>query len=264
MLPILSFILFNSSVVLLFVNQKYKRKYIKVYKDEIISNFIKGLYPNLTYKTTEAYETLGIEARKSYEKANFDGRTFNRFFTDDYIQGNTENDVKFQMCDINVQQVTRSGKHTNVETLFQGMFAYMDCKKTLNTYIRITNKNVGNLDESIMNVTGGIFKGNDRVETDHAEFEEIFNVYSEDKILTLRLLTTDTMEYLAEFYKKLKFEIVIKENHIFFRFFTGPMFEPKIFGKSMDKEYLFTCYSALKFMNEITNRLNKLLEEVEL
>ena len=69
MLPILCFILFISSVVLLFVNQKYKRKYIKVYKDEIISNFIKGLYPNLTYKTTEAYETLGIEARKSYEKA---------------------------------------------------------------------------------------------------------------------------------------------------------------------------------------------------
>ena len=52
---------------------------------------------------------------------------------------------------------------------------------------------------------------------------------------------------LEYFYNKyqIKYEIVFRENTIYMRFFTGAMFEPKIFGNSMDKELLLKYYCII-------------------
>ena len=66
-------------------------------------------------------------------------------------------------------------------------------------------------------------------------------------------------EILTRFYKDydLRFEVMFKENIIFMRFFTPSMFEPKVFGNSMDKKLLFTYYNIIKFISEVTNQIEK-------
>src|SRR5699024_2707048 len=104
------------------------------------------------------------------------------------------------------------------------------------------------------------------VEMDNSIFEKYFDVYSENELLTMRILTHDVMNTLVDFYIKynLPFEIVLSNNIIYLRFFTGKMFELKIFGKSLDKDLLFTHYNILNFVMTVSNNINKVLQEIEI
>ena len=149
--------------------------------------------------------------------------------------------------------VETSNPQTEFQTIaFQGLFSTINCNKNINTYIKITKNK--------------ILKTIDKIEMDSSNFEKIFDITSSDKILAMRILTSDTMEYLIEFYNqyKLDFEIVINNDTIYLRFFTGPMFEPKIFSSSMNKELLFMYYSVLKFVLEVTNKINSTIQELDI
>lgn len=100
---------------------------------------------------------------------------------------------------------------------------------------------------------------------DSEEFEKYFEIYSEDRIKTMQLLSSDIMQLLIEFHKQyeIDYEIVFRNNTIYMRFFTGAMFEPKIFKNSMDKQLLFIYFYVLKFIVEITKKVNKIIEELE-
>ena len=76
----------------------------------------------------------------------------------------------------------------------------------------------------------------------------------------------DDIVYLIDFYKKynLDFEVIFKNDTIYMSFFTGTMFEPKTFGSSMDKQLLFTYYSILQFISNVTKKVNKTLEDLEI
>ena len=66
------------------------------------------------------------------------------------------------------------------------------------------------------------------------------------------------------FYDKIKYEIVIKENKIYLRFFTGSMFEPRIYGKALDKVLITTYYSILSFIIDVTSKINKEIQNFEI
>lgn len=251
LLSIIAILAFLVILIFSYTNYKYIKKYKSTYKNEIISNFIKLLNDKLIYKPK--FNTSS-QVEKDYKEANFENRNFNRFYQDDYIEGNLNNDVYLKMIDIHIQNVTGSGKNRHTEEIFQGIFGHTKCNKNINTYIKISRNKIK------------LFDSKTRLEMDSEEFEKYFDIYSEDKILAMRLLTADTMEYLVNFYKKyeLDFEFVFKDDKIYLRFFTGPMFEPKIFGSSMDKELLFVYYKILEFILELTKKINKTLQEIEI
>ena len=101
---------------------------------------------------------------------------------------------------------------------------------------------------------------------DSSDFEEIFDIYAEDKIYAMRILTTDVMMLLLDFYEKyeMKFEIILKEQKIFLRFYTGKIFEKKLFRNPMKKKNLFIYYSIMEFVIELTKSINRALEQIEL
>lgn len=251
MLPIIGIISFFVGFIFTFINYKYKKTYTNTYKNEIISNFIKLLNDKLIYKPNF---NASQQIQKDYIEANFESRNFNRFYQDDYIEGNLDTDIYVKMVDIHLQNVTGSGKNRHTEEIFQGILGLTKCSKDINTYIKISKNKIK------------LFDSSSRVEMDSQEFEKYFDIYSEDKILAMRILTADTMEYLINFYKKyeLDFEIVFRNDKIYLRFFTGPMFEPKIFGNSMDKELLFIYYSILDFVLQVTKKINKTLQDVDI
>ena len=250
-LPIVGIISFFVGFIFTFINYKYKKTYTSTYKNEIISNFIKLLNDKLIYKPDFS---ASQQIQRDYIEANFENRNFNRFYQDDYIEGNLDTDISVKMVDVHLQNVTGSGKNRHTEEIFQGIFGLTKCSKDINTYIKISKNKIK------------LFDNNSRVEMDSQEFEKYFDIYSEDKILAMRILTADTMEYLINFYEKykLEFEIVFRNDKIYLRFFTGPMFEPKVFGNSMDKELLFIYYSILDFVLQVTKKVNKTLQEIEI
>ena len=105
-----------------------------------------------------------------------------------------------------------------------------------------------------------------RVEMDSKDFEKFFDVYSNSKILAMEILTHDIMEELVHFYNtyKIKFEIILKNNNIYIRFNTGVMFEPNILKKSNDMKTLWIYYNVLKFVTNVTIKINKLLKDIQI
>jgi len=250
LLGITGLMLFGIGILLVYNSVKYSKKYKETYKKDIISNFIKLINNQLEYTPldTGSFRTLDY-----YKQAEFDNRKFNRFYPDDYIEGYLEEGTFVQMCDLHIQNETGSGKNRTVVELFQGIFAHTRCSKDIGTYIKISKNK------------SKILEKQDRIEMDSEEFEKYFDVYSENKIVAMQLLTSDIMEIFIDFHKKygINYEIVFRGNIIYTRFSTGIMFEPTIFGNSMDKRELFRYYCLLKFIIEVIQKVNKIKQETE-
>jgi len=243
-------LMFFTAIALIFISSKHIKEYKRIYKEEIVATFIKSINSKLEYRqTSNEFEVM----ESDYKRANFDNNWFNRFYPDDYIEGYLDEDVFVKMGNLHIQKHTGSGKNSKTVEIFNGIFAHMRCGKDIGTSIKISKNQLK------------IFEQYNRVEMDSQEFEKYFDIYSENKILTMQLLTSDVMATLVDFYNKyyIDYEIVIRNNKIYMRFFTGSMFEPKIFGNSMDKKLLFSYFCILKFIVDVTKEVNKALKEVE-
>lgn len=242
-------------VIILGANPKKEKDYKLTYKRNIINRFIKTVNNKLEYNS-EVWDVSTL--RKEYKNANFNNESFNMFYADDYIQGLLDDKYYTQMSDLNIQRKEvhhHNGRRTETTIeVFKGIFAKTECDKDIGTCIKISKNQLK------------LFRNKDRVEMDSQEFEKYFDIYSEDKILTMQLLTSDVMTTLIDFYEKYKidYEIVIRNNTIYMRFFTGSMFEPKVFGNSMDKKLLFSYFCILKFIVDVTKEVNIALREVEI
>ena len=224
---------------------KYYKKYRNVYKKEIIPNLIKIINPQLIYKSLNNDDYSNIEI--NYKKAIFDATTFSRFYADDYyIEENLSNDI------IRIYKLRTEYVNNKYIPTFEGLFTHFLSTKDISTYIQILAKLPVTPDNSI--------------KMDNEEFNKRFDVFSENEIITMQLLTSDMMESLIDFYDKyyISYDIEIRNNVVYIRFFTGPMFEPKILGDSVDKQSLFTYYCILKFVLEVTQKVNKTLQELEI
>jgi len=236
--------------IILGMNKKYEKQYKLTYKKEIINKFIKQVSDKLEYETYNMNSEL---IKGIYKAANFDNKLFNIFEADDYITGLLEDNINIQMSDLNIKHRVNTGRRSRTYEVFQGIFVKTECNKDIGTYIKISKNQLK------------IFGPNNRVEMDSAEFEKYFDIYSENEMITMQLLTSDVMTTLIDFYNKysIEYEIVIRNDRLYMRFFTGAMFEPKVFGNSMDKELLLRYYCILKFIIDVTKEVNKALKEVE-
>ena len=102
---------------------------------------------------------------------------------------------------------------------------------------------------------------------DSSEFEKAFNVYASDKIIGMQILTADIMDDILEFKNKAKFnfDIYINEDKIYFRFGCGHLFEPYFKKKNiLDSISLKSYYDVLCFTHEITNKIIKVINDVEI
>ena len=226
--------------------------YIETYKNNVLAEFFKLINDKLIYTTNVGAKWHLME--KSYKNANFDLQQFNEFFVDDYIEGNLDNDVFIRMADMRVQKVSESFGEESRKRLFSGLFVETSCSKSIETDIKITRDKFKVVDR------------NDLVKLDNQIFEKYFDIYSANSNLVYRILTADVMNVLIDFYTKyeLDFEIVFKGNNIYIRFFTGNMFEPKVFGNSLDRNLIVFYYTILNFILDLTKTVNHILDDIEM
>lgn len=250
--------------------ERYSIEYVKIYKENILPNFIKFVNPNLTYsyeKHQKYKEYKGRLAYKSYEDrkeiereyidADFDGISFDYITEEDWVEGQIDENHFFKVTDIAVkQEYTDSDGDRRTRTMFEGLFYSLEADKDIGTCLKI-NINKNNAIEGAENY---------QIQMDSSEFEDVFDVYCDDKILAVRILTADIMELIINFYKKyyIPFEICYRNNKIYTRFFVEDMFEPSRIKNSLDIKSLYMYFAIVEFSMEFSKKIIKIANDVEI
>jgi len=225
--------------------------YNNTFKEKIIDQLLKNFFDEVDYIPNKEMP------REVYEEGDYPGY-YNRYYSDDYMEGSIDNKYRIKMADILTQheETTRdSDGHTRKETttIFSGLFAKIDIGKSINNELKIYQ------DKS--------FRKKDRLDMDSQEFEKYFDVTSTDDIIGMRLLTHDIMDLLIDFRAKLKepFDILIRNDTLYIRLHVGPMFEGKINRKvAIDEKTVEKYFNIVDFIYSLSKMMIKVVEDIEI
>lgn len=232
---------------------KHIHNYTKIYKEKVIGKFIKGYSEKLEY-----YPNRGISSI-IYNQAEFE-RHYDRYHSEDVIVGNIFEDCKITMGEVHTEEehtTTDSDGNTDTTyvTLFHGLFSQIELSKYIKFNLKIRKNSM----------LSNIFKRKSKLDMDSSSFEKIFDVNTDDKIQTMRILTSDVMQMLIDFKDKNKIvpELTIKDNKIFIRYETGNVFEPNFIKNDMDFDKLKRYYNIINFTLELSKQFTKNIMEFD-
>lgn len=195
-----------------------------------------------------------IDGISSHE---YNGKAFNdnydRYSSEDLVVTNNGMNLVFSEVHTEIESKDEDG-HSTYSTSFLGIAGHCNLTKSINTNLYITHNNI----------FAKAIKKNVRV--DMPEFEKTFDVFSDNKITAMGLLTADVMTELLDMKKVLgdMFEIAIEGDKIYFRLHTGNSFEMSVFKDSMSVDQLKKYYDLLEYVDKITKLLNKHVSELEI
>ncbi len=200
----------------------------------------------------------------AFKEAEFE--KYDEYYAGDLIQGILKNNCKFAMSEVLTKdKYTDSDGNITYLTIFDGLVAKVETPKPFSTslYLRKDRK-----DKSLLNrvFLSKLPFDKLRIQLDSPEFEKVFDVYASDQIVAMQLLTADVMQDLIQFYKEMEmdYELTIKENCMYIRFWCGEMFETAKLRKfSLDRDTLYKYYEMLEFTFGLTNKMLKLLYETQ-
>jgi len=220
---------------------------VRVFKQKILTPLMNNVFDDCVYEPDRGWSIY------EYKKFEYQDR-IDRYSSEDMITATikgangSENTIQFAEVYID-KQISR--KEYCPE--FYGLAGKMTLKKDISTKIYIKS-----------NCSEG--DKNNEFKMDMSEFERIFDVITEDKILALRILTADVMTEMIELYRKFKcgFEINIINNTVYMRLFTGLMFEPNAFMNPLYYSQIEKYYVSLKAMMNISTYIYNTINEIEL
>ena len=243
------FLFLGLIVVMLYIGMaKPGKEYRKFFKENVIKKFVKEYSESLDFNP-DAGMSKGI-----YNDAEFE--RYDNYSSEDLIYGTLEDGYKIQMAEVHTEEEsTDSDGNTTTSTVFHGLFACVEFDKYINTYLKIRQ-----------NQKFLFIKNKHKLEMDSGEFEKIYDVYTENNIITMQLLTADIMQMFIDFKNKNKLipQLTLKENKLYIRFETGGVFEASILKKSLDYEVLKRYYDIINFTLELTEKFIKNVNETEL
>ena len=228
--------------------EECRKKYIRIYKDEILFSFMKLINPNLEYNEFGAREKI----EQIYRKSRLETMGFDYLKVDDIISGQISDKTYVDIANIcAVDEYYTLNNRRKKRKVFEGLFSASKCAGEIKGTIKIKRQ--------FKSVTK--FEKKQKVELDNQTFEALYDVYCEDDNFAFRILTPDVMEKLTNLGKYgFDIEIAIKDSKICTRMGMGPMFEPSIIKGALDKDELYTYYCVIKFIVDLTESVNKSLE----
>jgi len=226
-----------------------KDSYKAVFKEKIITPIIQNILPGSEYTWYKGMD--------SYEYRKGQWESFDLYDSEDqiispiHIPGHEEFKSELVISEVHTQnESTDSDGDTHRTTLFHGLAGYVKLPKNIGTYIKVKRDS--------LKFFGG---SKQRLEMDMSEFEKIFDVETGDKIKAMQILTADVMTDMINMIQtsKVKFEFYINHDMMYIRFHTGELFEPSIFGKSMQfdmlKRYCDITENTIKIVEDICNKV---------
>lgn len=231
-------------------NINFNSTYKVMFKEKIITPILKNMFPSCEYIWHEGLDW------NDYIKGRWNENDLYHSEDKLVIPVNIKECPKFGSALIISEVHSRKGTTANPigkkETVqFDGLAGYVNLPCDVGFYIRISIQNIP------------VLIRDNKIIMDMLEFEKIFDVETDDRIKAMQFLTADVMTGLLDLVKisKVKIELYIKNDIMHIRFHTGDIFEPEIFGKSMQLNNLKRyCYivSAIKNVTEhICNDINE-------
>ena len=215
--------------------------YTTQYKQLVITPFIKLLTPNISYRSNKSME------RRAYIDGQFE--SFDVYSSNDDIVGYINN-YQFELANVHTEdEHTDSDGHTTYTTVFKGLYAFMPLPDTyeIEMFLRKDIKDT----RKIFKKSGKSFE-NLYTKLDSSEFENKFDVYTNNKIFAAKILTHDIMQLMGDYVEKyeIPFEFTIKNNYFYIRFPGYDLFEPVIKKDkpALDKAVLYKDYTTLDFI----------------
>ena len=247
---LLPFVIFSGIIILLMALTYKSKDYQKDYKGKIITSLVNTYDENLHFDLTQSISS------SIYNKAEFE--LYDRFHSNDYICGKINGIIPIQLGDIHTENVhTDSDGHTTYTTVFRGLFSEITLPKNLLSTIKI---------RSDKGMLGKLLSNKTQVEMDSQQFEKYFDVFTTDKILAVRILTSDIMNYMIDFklQNKVTFELTIKNRSMYLRIHCADMFEGSLSKNALDFETLHKYYKFLNFMCELNEKIYNVIQEKDI
>ena len=233
-----------------FLFDKSGKKYKRLFKEEIVGQFVKCYSNNLEY-----IPEIGLDSR-IYSFAEFE--RFNKYYTEDLIIGNMPNGLRIAIAEVITQRETLDLEgNKSTYTIFHGLFTEVELTKNINFNLKIRKNTL---------LDGKIFGNKTKINMDSNEFEKIFDVHTTDKIKCMQILTADIMQLLIDFKMKNKItpEFTLKQNRLYIRFETGSVFEPKLTKSAIDYDMLNKYYNIINFTLELAKKFSENVMDTEL
>lgn len=221
-------------------------------KDEIETNYV-NIDKNAMAENIQKYYAKLVEdsrkddliksIRKDYIKSDLTKEEYNDVEVDDIISGYINNGKLIEMADIYVSKYIN---YKRIKKIFKGSFVSVEYKNKYADNFKIIGK-TEIIDQDIM------------VE-DNNKFDKFFSTEFEIYKEPSKLLTEDLKQFIADFREKykIKFDISVKENKIYIRFFTGDMWKANLSKEHIDKMSIYKYYVITKFAKELVEKLDNM------
>lgn len=238
-----------SVIILMFLLIIEHSKFTKFFKQNIIQTIIKKCNPKLNF----TYDS-GV-SKHEYMLSEFDN-SFDEFFSEDRIHGFLDNNINFQMSQVVTKEITKqidnngNERTTRTET-FRGIYGIVRLNKSINSKILISNNSIIKKYSST------------RVEMDSAEFETEYDCLTKNRILAMKIFTSDLLEKFVDLknVKLSKILFKIEDDMIYFRIACGEVFEPPMFKDCLNKDIIKKYFNTIFFPVEI---IEKTVEKMEM
>ncbi len=234
-----------------------EKRYRKRYISEFNKIFIELINPNYSYNAEK-----GI-LEKNYKLVDL-------FLYEDYqarglISGYLSNRYNFQAGQITTWCSYEDDNKRIKFVKFDGIFYEIDLPFSINTklYLRI-DKNLDdtNFVKKIFNADGQLTRL--KVKMDSEEFEEAFDIYTENRVLAMQIFTADVMLELMHLYSGTsnKFEITIDNNKLYIKFDTGAIFKAPadLNIEVLNKDILYKYFEKFENTLKISEKFVKIID----
>ena len=225
----------------------YKRQY----KQILIRTFVNTFNPDLDFDSSRAIDM------ESYDLGMFEG--YDRFKSNDLVFGKLAGKTYIEIGDVLTEQEHETEDengniHTSYSTIFKGLYGRFTLPISIQNVIKITTDSKFPFKKDKKNV-----------QMDSGEFEKYFDVSSNDKILTMRILTSDVMDTILNFKNTSdNFQITINNNHVCIRIACNNLFETSITKTADNKELLKEDYKYLNFIYSLSQSILNALESKDI
>lgn len=228
-----------------------KNDYVTYFKSNIIQPLIENTIDGAMYNQYDGISHIDYRRAKYYDNED-------RYRSEDKIVApiiiDGENKTTVEFCEVLTErESTDEDGNTTYTTLFSGLAGQAKLNKSINSSVFIKRN-------------GFMRKfSSSKVNMDMSEFEKIFDVEANDKILAMRILTADIMQDMIELYRKYGYiyEVHLIDDRLYMRISTGPLFEPNIFKSSMEYKTIEKYYLVLKAFMKIVEKMYTTIDKLD-
>ncbi|MCB9013018.1 MAG: DUF3137 domain-containing protein [Bacteroidales bacterium] len=242
------FIVFCTLIVLFFLGQGYESisKTILILRREY-KNYILPVLLNYIYSDFEYIPEQKI-SKKKFEESLLFPREIETIYGEDFMRFRIDN-VGLMFCESIVYGYIRN------KIMFKGIFIAATFNKSFSSKTFVFPEKTTSFYRRLkFNILGSSYK----VHLEDPEFEKEFIVLSEDQVEARYLLTTNLMQRMLEYKRKLNAELAFSfiSNRLYCTIpNTKNLFEPAIFNSFLDFDFILKSYEPIILYTSIVKDL---------